>query len=183
MKPTQTYSQERYSSVAIILHWLIAALLIAELALGLWMVDLPKTPSGLRAGWFNLHKSIGITLGVLILLRIGWRLMHTPPTLPNQLSQRDVSLAKYGHLALYLTMFIVPTSGLLGSAFSKYPIQYFGYALPKFADADEQLKSIFSEVHYYAICVLIALITIHLLAIIKHSVVDKINLLGRMKIK
>ena len=149
----------------------------------MWMIDLPKTPSGLRAGWFNLHKSIGITLGVLILLRICWRLTHRPPRLPNALSKRDISLAKYGHLALYVTMFIAPTSGFLGSAFSKYPIQYFGYALPKINNANEQLKSIFSEVHYYAICVLIALITIHLLATIKHAIVDKVNLLERMKIK
>jgi cytochrome b561 len=62
--------QERYDRVAMALHWAIALLALSQIGLGWWMIELPKSPPGLRAGGFNLHKSIGITLGLLMLVRV-----------------------------------------------------------------------------------------------------------------
>ena len=66
----------RYSRAAIAMHWILALALFAQLALGWWMLDVPKSPPGVRAGWFNLHKSIGITLALFVLVRLSWRLAH-----------------------------------------------------------------------------------------------------------
>ena len=65
-------NDERYNRVMVLLHWALALGLIAQLGLGLWMEEIPKDPPGVRAYWFNLHKSIGILLGFLVL----WRLVQ-----------------------------------------------------------------------------------------------------------
>ena len=75
-------NEKRYHAGSVILHWLIGMAIFTQIALGYWMTELPKSPPGLRAGWFNVHKSVGITIGVFIVLRIIWRLIHRPPTLP-----------------------------------------------------------------------------------------------------
>src|SRR4029078_4749284 len=72
----------RYHPVSIALHWIIVSLVLAQLVLGWSMIEIPKSPPGVRAWWFNLHKSIGLTIGVLMLLRLGWRLGHRAPPLP-----------------------------------------------------------------------------------------------------
>ena len=77
-------SLERYTKTAVVLHWLIAALLIAEFAHGWWMQEIPKQPPGVRADAFNLHKSVGLVLLALVLVRLGWRLAHRAPGLPPQ---------------------------------------------------------------------------------------------------
>ena len=70
---------ERYTRVAIILHWLIAVGVLWQIAIGWSMIDIPKNPPGVRVYWFNFHKSIGLTLGMLILLRVVWRFTHGAP--------------------------------------------------------------------------------------------------------
>src|ERR671938_553375 len=78
---------ERYTRTAIVLHWLIGLAVFAQIGLGLWMIGIPKTPPGIRAYWFNVHKSIGITIGLLVLVRLAWRLAHRPPELPMSLAR------------------------------------------------------------------------------------------------
>jgi len=170
----------RYSKVAVVFHWLIASLIFAQITLGLWMITLPKSPPGLRASWFNLHKSLGITLGILILLRIIWRLKNKPPEFPYIFSRSQMMLAKFGHFLLYVSMVAMPVSGFLGSSFSKYPIQFFNHALPRLFEPDNQLKDIFSEIHFYSLWLLIGLIVIHISALVKHAIIDRTNLLQRM---
>lgn len=173
-------NSRRYHAGTVILHWLISMAIFTQIALGFWMTELPKSPPGLRAGWFNVHKSVGITIGLLILLRIIWRLIHRPPSLPEFLKPQEKQLAKLGHFALYISMISVPLSGFLGSSFSKYPIKYFGIELPKFLMANDGLKEIMKEVHEVSVIILLSLIAIHLLAVIKHVLLDKKNILSRM---
>src|SRR5260221_208209 len=94
-------SRERYDKVAMALHWLVAALALAQIALGWWMLDLPKSPPGLRADWFNLHKSIGLTIGLLMLARLGWRLTHAAPPLPRSMPHWQGRPAPAGHFLPY----------------------------------------------------------------------------------
>src|SRR5688500_5490988 len=123
-----------YSRVAIALHWLLAFALFYQLALGWWMLDLPKSPPGLRAGWFNLHKSVGISIGILVLARPAWRMGHqlAPAEGVPGWQQRA---AGWSHGLLYACMLGLPLSGYLGSAFSGYPVRYFGYVLPAWASS------------------------------------------------
>ena len=73
----------RYNGVAIALHWIVAALVFAQLTLGWWMIEIPNEPPGQQAPWFNLHKSVGLTIGMLVLVRLGWRMKHPAPALPR----------------------------------------------------------------------------------------------------
>ena len=159
---------ERYTRVAIILHWLIALGVLAQIALGWWMIDIPKSPPGVRAYWFNIHKSIGLTLGLLILLRVVWRFTHTAPPLPNHIPAWQKTASKISHYLMYACMIVMPVSGYLGSSFSKYPIKYFGYALPHWGWEAPAYKAICSQVHYIAVVIFMLLIAVHVAAAIKH---------------
>jgi len=92
----------RYHPVSIALHWLIVLFVLAQLVLGWWMIDIPKSPPGPRAWWFNLHKSIGLTIGVLMLARLGWRLSHAAPPLPDSMPRWQRNAAREPFPALCL---------------------------------------------------------------------------------
>src|SRR5688572_8389659 len=124
---------QRYGTVAIALHWLIAALVFCQIYLGWWMIEIPKYPVGVRAGWFNLHKSIGLTIALLIVLRLAWRLRHAPPPLPASVPRWQARAAGISHFLLYAALLLQPLVGYLGSSFSGYPIKYFGIAMPRLA--------------------------------------------------
>lgn len=173
-------SEPRYGGVAIALHWLVAALVLGQLALGWWMIDLPKSPPGLRAGWFNVHKSIGLTIGLLMLGRLWWRSRHAPPPLPASLPRLQVLAARANHAALYVCLLLMPLSGYLGSVFSGYPIKYFGIVLPQWGWASPTLKEFFSGVHLATVWVLMALIALHLGAALKHLLVNRDGVFARM---
>ena len=174
-------NDERYNRVMVLLHWALALGLIAQLGLGLWMEEIPKDPPGVRAYWFNLHKSIGIVLGFLVLWRLGWRVTHSvPPHMPNT-PDWQAKVAKLNHAFMYAVMVLLPVSGFLGSSFSPYPVKFFGLVLPRFWEAQATFKSILSEVHELTAFALIALVVLHLLAVVWHTVVKKDGLLTRMR--
>ena len=158
----------RYDNIAVALHWLIAVALFAQLALGWWMIGLPKEPPGLRAEWFNLHKSLGILLGLFILFRVWWRTTHKPPLLPPYMPRWQRLLAETNHRLVYVGMVLLPVSGYLSSSFSKYPIKFFGYALPSWGWDWPAGKSFFSDVHEAVVWVFILLISIHIASVFWH---------------
>ena len=170
----------RYTGTAVALHWLVAALVFGQLALGWWMIDLPKSPPGVRAGWFNVHKSIGLTIGLLMLARLWWRARHPAPALPAALPRWQVLCARMNHGALYGCLLLMPLSGYLGSVFSGYQIKYFGTALPQWGWASTGLKELFSAVHYATVWVLMALIALHVAAALRHLIVNRDGVFARM---
>ncbi len=170
----------RYDQIAMALHWIIAFGVLAQIALGLWMIDIPKQPPGVRAYWFNLHKSIGMTLGVLIVLRLWWRLAHRPPPLPATMPRWQVKAAGASHALLYACMITMPLAGYLGSIFSGYPIKYFGMTLPGWGWKAEDLKEFFSSVHLIAAILFMSLIKLHVLAALKHLLYDRDGVFHRM---
>jgi cytochrome b561 len=172
-----------YDRVAVALHWMLAIAIIGQITLGLWMVDIPKLPAGVRASWFNLHKSIGMTIGLLVVARLAWRLRHRPPPLPSALPRWQVRTAAASHWLLYACMLAMPIAGYLGSSFSGYPIKFFGATLPGWAWKHEGLKEFFSAVHYTAALVFIALIALHVLAAVKHLVLDRDEVFHRMLLR
>jgi cytochrome b561 len=150
------------------LHWIIAALALAQIALGWWMLDIPKTPVGIRAGWFNLHKSIGLTVGVLMLARLGWRLGHRPPPLPESMPRWQARVAQASHGLLYAAVIAQPIVGYLGSSFTAYPIKYFGLTLPHWGWDAPVLKVACSGVHFALACLITALVALHIAAALWH---------------
>ena len=170
LAPETVEQPSRYTRIAIVLHWVLAIGLIYQLWLGVWMGDIPKTPPGLRAEWFNWHKSIGIVLGLLIVLRGLWRLMHRPPSLPESLPVWQTLAAHINHALLYACMVAMPVSGFLGSSFTAYPIKFFGTQLPRLWEASPDMKDIFSTIHTSCSYIFMATIAVHVLAALWHVI-------------
>ena len=173
-------SRDRYTSTAIALHWVIALLLLGQFVFGLMLGDIPRgTPD--RGIYVNLHKSTGILIGVLILLRIVWRLTHTPPALPGTMPAWQQRAARYGHAALYLCMLMLPLSGYLASNFSKYGIKFFNVIhMPPWGPEDKTLYAVFNQMHHVTALVLALFVGLHVLAVAKHMLIDHDGLMQRM---
>ena len=190
----------KYTNVAIVLHWLIGIAILFMFVLGWFMTELPKeTPKttsfdifnlGLitwgveeeqsqRSFYFNLHKSVGLSLLMLIVLRMYWRFTHRPPAFLNSMKLWEKRLAKATHHSLYLLMFLIPLSGIIMSAGSKYGIKWFGIkVIPGFDD--KAIRELFYEFHEIFGLLLLLILILHILGAVKHSVVDKDGTLRRM---
>jgi cytochrome b561 len=151
-----------------VLHWLIAAVVFAQIAWGWLMQEIPKSPPGMRADAFNVHKSVGLCIFALMLVRLGWRLAHAPPPLPP-MPRWQMRAAKFTHAALYVALFTMPIVGYLGSVFSGYPIKWFGITLPSWYPKAPALKQLMSDVHLATSIVLVSLIAVHVAAAIRHA--------------
>jgi cytochrome b561 len=165
----ESNAASRYTLIAIALHWLLAIGLLYQLGLGVWMEDIPKSPPGIRAEWFNWHKSIGMVLGLLIVLRGMWRLTHRPPELPTSLPRWQTWAATANHTLLYVCMVAMPVSGFLGSSFTPYPIKFFGTALPRLWEPSADLKGVFSAIHTTCSDVFMFAIAAHIMAALWHA--------------
>ena len=170
---------DRYTMPAIVLHWLIAAMVFAQFTLGWWMQEIAKQPPGPRASAFNFHKSIGIAILALMVTRVAWRATHPPPALPA-MPRWQAALARANHAILYAALILLPVTGYLGSEFSGYPVRLFGVTLPSWAGKQPQLKELMTSLHYWTTWVLAAAFLAHLGGVIKHTWIDRDGLLGRM---
>jgi cytochrome b561 len=170
---------QRYSNFAILLHWLIAIGVFVMIGLGWYMTDIPKgTPE--RAFWFNLHKSIGTTIGVLVLIRVWWRLTHRPPALPASMPAWEVTAAKLSHGLLYACLIVMPVVGFLASNFTKYGVKYFGVQIGPFFPENQALRDGLQQVHQFTSYILATVVIVHVLAAVKHLVLDKDRVFERM---
>jgi len=171
---------QRYSLPAIVLHWLIAILIVGTFTLGLVMTDIPGlTPTKLR--YFSWHKWAGVTVLGLATLRLLWRLRSRPPAYPGSMPRWQGRAAHALHGLLYLLMFAVPLSGYFYSLAAGVPVVYFGlFALPVLIDADPALKPVLGALHYWLNMGLAALVALHVLAALKHVVLDRDGIMQRM---
>jgi cytochrome b561 len=172
-------SEDRYTTLAILLHWLIAAIVLAQFPLGWWMQEIPKQPPGPRAEAFNLHKSIGLLIAALMFARIAWRLGHPGPPLPA-MPRWQSRLAHATHFALYAVLVALPLTGYLGSAFSGYPVKFFGITLPAWAAKNPELKEWMSAAHLALAWALALAFAAHMAGVAKHTFMNRDGLLRRM---
>lgn len=171
----------RYSTIAIILHWLLAVMIIGNLAGG-FLHDFVPIAGGQRSLVMGLHKSFGISILALTLLRLGWRLANAPPPLPAYFTSGERLLAKAAHWAFYAAMLALPLSGWVMSDRNDRPIPFFGLAeIPKFGVA-RPIADAAHEFHEIAGWAMLALLALHVAGIIKHWLMDRDNLLPRMGI-
>ena len=178
MKPS--VQAPRYEPVSILLHWLIAFALLGQIAFGFLLDEIAPRNTPARAGVINLHKSLGITLGLLIAARIARRASHAPPAWPDSMTawQRDAAL--WGHRALYACMVVMPLSGYIASNFSKYGVRFFGVALKPWGPDLPQVYAVFNGLHIATAFVFGALIVGHVLATLKHALIDRDAVFSRM---
>ena len=173
--PTRT---PRYTATAMALHWLLAVAIVGAFGVGLYMSDLPLSPTRLKL--FNWHKWAGVTILALSALRLLWRLGHRPPAdLPMPAWQARAAHAV--HALLYLAFFAVPLSGWAYSSAAGFPIVWFGVLpLPDFVPVDKALAHQLKELHELLAWGLALLVLAHVAAALKHHLIDKDGLLLRM---
>ena len=169
----------RYTRTAQALHWLMAALLVAMVALGLYMHELPLSPRKLQL--YSYHKWAGVTAFVLVLVRLAWRATHRPPPLPPGTSPVVRRAAAAGHALLYVLMISIPLSGWLMSSAKGVQTVWFGVLpIPDLLGKNAELGATLATVHEYLNFTLIAVVLGHVAAALKHQLVDKDGLLARM---
>ncbi len=172
-------SSPAYTRTAITLHWLIALALVVTFGVGLYMSDLPLSPDKLRI--YAWHKWAGVTIFLLVLLRLLWRLSHRPPAPPKSVPAWQQSAAVAAHRLLYLLMLAVPLSGWLMSSAKGVQTVYFGVLpLPDLLAKDKALGEVLETVHQALSYTLAGLVALHAAAAIKHHVVDRDEVLPRM---
>jgi len=186
--PPANPAHSRYSSVAILLHWLIALLIIGNLAGGLLVdsfLDSPD-PQMKMTGFtiIQLHKAFGITVIGLTLLRLMWRLANPAPPLPAHMTPFERLLAKATHWGFYALMLLVPLSGwaMVSASAKRFPISYFGFFdVPYLPVAQSKaLSGLTHEAHELLGFAMIGLIGLHVLAALKHHYFDRDDVLARM---
>jgi cytochrome b561 len=175
----------RYGAVAIVLHWLLGAGIVGAFALGLYMADLPFSPTRLKL--YNWHKWAGVTILALSAVRLLWRLANRPPELSSQVLAAMPAWqqkAHHGtHHLMYLLFFAVPLTGWAYSSAAGFPIVWFGVLpLPDFVPVSKELAAAIKPLHKLAAFGLAALVLLHIAAAIKHQLIDRDRLLGRMGI-
>jgi cytochrome b561 len=177
-----------YSSVAITLHWLIALGILTNIALA-WYFGALKGAEAIPP--IQLHKSIGITVLLLTLIRIGWRLLHRAPTLPEHMPTWEKWAAKATHFVFYLLMLGLPLSGwamVSASPLIKvHPTVLYGVipwpsfpALPSDPDQLHAARKLFGKTHELLGWVAYASIALHVAAALKHQLIDRDDVLARM---
>jgi len=172
--------RDRYTKVAIALHWILALGILLQIGLGLFLNDVPRG-SPERSAWVNFHKSIGITLAALIVVRLAWRITHRPPPLPGTMRSWERIAARANHALLYVCMLGMPLTGYIASNFSKFGIKYFGLVmLPPWGFDDKQVYAAFNTMHKVLALVFVGLIVLHVAAALKHALFERDGLMRRM---
>jgi cytochrome b561 len=193
----------RYTNMAIFLHWLIGLSIIFMFLLGWFMEGLPKeapksatydlfnlglytwelaSETSPRSFYFNLHKSIGLTLFALILFRVFWRFTHKPPALLPTMKSWEKKLASGAHHGLYLLMILTPLAGIIMSVASKYGIKWFGIEVIPGLDFPS-IRELFIEFHEIFGLLIVFILIFHIAGALKHTIVDKDGTLRRMWFK
>ncbi|MBL8385117.1 MAG: cytochrome b [Burkholderiales bacterium] len=170
-----------YTRTAVTLHWLVAVGVVAGLALGFTMVDLPFSPRKLST--YAYHKWIGVTVFVLMVVRLGWRLGHPPPPLPAGMPRWQVAAARAVHVLLYGLLLAIPLTGWLYSSAAGVPTVPFGIALlqlPDLLDRNKEIADLLRFVHRSLNYAMAALVALHVGAALVHHLTDHHRILWRM---
>ncbi|WP_208539217.1 cytochrome b [Algihabitans albus] len=168
-----------YTAGAKIFHWLTALLMTGSFLLAVIMVELPLGP--LKIDLYNWHKTVGLTILALAVLRLAWRLRHPPPPMPANMATWERLAAHAAHLGLYLFLFSQPLVGLVMSWASGFPTILFGsFILPNPIGTDQALFDTLSAVHFWSAWVLLTLIALHAGAALRHHFIKKDTVLRRM---
>jgi cytochrome b561 len=169
---------KRYTRTAIALHWAIAVLIAGGFGLGWTMTHMSGSPSRLLL--INWHKSVGISVLGLAIVRAGWRLRNPPPPpLPMPTWQRLA--ARGSHAVLYLLLFALPLAGWASSNAAGHPGWYFGIVpLPALLPKDEHLAKLCALTHSTLGMLLLLLIVVHTAAALKHHFIERDATLARM---
>lgn len=171
-------TEESYGPIAIFQHWVMALLIIAMLALGLYMTGLPIGLSKLK--YYGWHKALGVLILGLVALRLLWRAINITPSLASLPPWEKVA-ARGTHAAFYVLMVLLPLTGWMMSSAAGLPVSFFGwFVLPDLVSPNDDLFKLLRESHGWLAYAMIALICLHVAASLKHHFIDKDDILRRM---
>src|SRR6516165_29479 len=170
---------ERYTNLAQGLHWVTALLMFAVIVIAWVMVSMAKD-NPYRDMMFTSHKSVGVTILALTVLRLIWRAGHRAPALPANVAPWEAGLAKVSHWLLYAVLVIMPVSGYVLTATSTYPLSFFGlFDLPHLP-TNKALSHAAAEVHEVTQWAVYGLIALHIFATLWHTIAYRDGTLERM---
>ena len=171
-------TSDSYSLTSKNLHWILAVLLLLNFSLGFFMVELERGP--LRSSIFHFHKSMGILLLGLIILRLLWRVINTVP-LPLSNNQFIKKISKFVHYSFYIILLTVTFSGWIYSTARAGPVDVFGlFYMPAIVEKNDVIGQIAKDVHIYSVYIFISFVVLHIFASIYHHVFLKDKTLKRM---
>lgn len=168
-----------YGTLARTLHWLMALSFVALFVSGALMTRFDKADS-LRGDFYNVHKSVGVTILVLLVLRLSVRLWRGTPADSPRLPSWERHAAHAAHWTLYALMALTPIAGWAISDLYGYGVAWFGWPLPKVFPTEKALGPLSSSVHIWLAYSFLGLIAVHLLAVAKHRYVDRDCVMHRM---
>ena len=172
-------TRHHWGSIAKFLHWLIALAIFTQFALGWTAADLPVSPR--KIDLFVWHKSIGVSILFLVVLRIAWRSMNARPETADGIAPWERRLAQAGHLLLYVLMVVVPLTGWWVSDTSRIPFRLFRVVpVPDMMQADRAGSDLAAAVHGALKTLLIIVIAMHVLAALRHHFILRNVTLERM---
>jgi cytochrome b561 len=176
--PNQT-APTRYSAVAQTFHWVIAGLIVTQFSLA-WMAD--DLPLGMhKLALLARHKSFGMTVLMLAVLRLSWRLFNRPPQLPAGMSPIERFLARATHVLFYVLLFAMPLTGWLMSSAKNYSVSWFGwFTWPNLIGKSDQAFELLKSTHEILSWLLLTIAILHILAALKHHFWNKDDVLKRM---
>ena len=179
MRLKATNSDTAWGSPAKLFHWLVAALIFTQFALGWLAVAWRLSPAKLNL--FVWHKSIGMLLLVLVVLRLLWRLRNPAPALPANTSAWERRAAHASHALLYVLMLAMPLTGWIHNSAAGIPFRIFwSLPLPALVAPDKQLAGLAASAHFWLFVAFSALLVLHIAAALWHHFVKRDNLLSRM---
>ena len=170
----------KYSKIAILFHWLIAILIGANILLANLAEDLPRAA---RAAYMSPHKAIGISILLLTVGRILWRVTHRPPALPDKVTGWQAKAGHTVHILFYVLMIVMPLTGwlMIGANGKAAPVDFFGlFTIDMAVGKNAMLADIGHEGHEILAAPLIILIGLHILGALKHQFIDKMPFVQRM---
>ena len=168
----------RYDGIAQALHWLMVVLIFTAFGVGIYMTDLPILQ---RLRTVSLHKAIGVTIFVLVLLRLAWRWTHPAPALPGSMPAWEQHVARAAHWLLYVLMIAAPISGwVMSGALGVATVPFGLVRIPDMIGRDRELGESLKLLHFALNKALLGLIVLHAAAALKHFFIDRDGVLQRM---
>ena len=172
-------TDDAYGAVAQLLHWAIAIGILLQFVWS-WRIDEAESVR-LQYALIVEHKSIGMLVLMLVVLRILWRVFNRPPPLPAGMSEPQRKASVLAHWGLYLLILLMPLSGWAWSSAAGYGAEFFGLIeIPDWVGTDEGLADVLEDVHEWLGRAILVLVSIHVLAVIHHQVVRRDRLIRRM---
>lgn len=172
-------SAESYGIIAQAFHWLVAVLVLAQFGIGLYAANLPVSLARLQ--WLSHHKSLGLGILALVLLRLAWRAANPPPASPAAMPHWERRAAAATHGLLYVLLVFAPFAGWLYASAAGLSVNWFGlFQVPDLVAKDRELAELFKALHIGLVALIALLLAAHVGAALRHAFVRRDDVMHRM---